>query len=282
MNFGEAVSIPLITVGDDGRMHVDDGAVDFLNSIKGPVAVLSIAGKYRTGKSTLIGRLTNQRRGFKIGHTVQPCTKGLLIYGATMKVNGTEVIVIDSEGLLALDADATQDARVFALSVLLSSCFVYNVSGALDEQTLNTLRVVVEFSALMAGLESEDRDALSKHMPRFDMVVRDFSLKLETASGKPMSANEWLESALSTRESDYEGNRLATNSDKLEVRKAIKEVFRDRHCHTLPRPSSDEGVLARMESVDDAALRPEFVAGLESLRQWLVTEIPRRLSWATW
>jgi len=43
------------------------------------------------------------------------------------------IIVMDTEGIGALDEDSTHDSKIFALSVLLSSMFIYNSLGAIDE-----------------------------------------------------------------------------------------------------------------------------------------------------
>jgi len=37
-----------------------------------------------------------------------------------------DVLVIDSEGLGALDEDSNHDVRIFSLAILLSSFFIYN------------------------------------------------------------------------------------------------------------------------------------------------------------
>lgn len=53
-----------------------------LESLKGPVGVIAVAGQYRTGKSYLLNRmLLNRQRGFGVGPTINPCTKGLWVWG---------------------------------------------------------------------------------------------------------------------------------------------------------------------------------------------------------
>ena len=47
-----------------------------------------------------------------------------------------DILVIDSEGIGALDEDSTHDSRIFALIILLSSCFIYNSVGSLDENAI--------------------------------------------------------------------------------------------------------------------------------------------------
>ena len=45
------------------------------------VAIAAIAGPQRTGKSFLSNRLLKKMKGFAIGPTTMPCTKGLWIWG---------------------------------------------------------------------------------------------------------------------------------------------------------------------------------------------------------
>ena len=47
-----------------------------------------------------------------------------------------DVLVIDSEGLGALDEDSNHDVRIFSLAILLSSSFIYNSVGSIDENAL--------------------------------------------------------------------------------------------------------------------------------------------------
>ena len=47
-------------------------------SLKGKkLGIISIVGKYRTGKSFIVNRvlLEQVKKGFKVGPTVNPCTK---------------------------------------------------------------------------------------------------------------------------------------------------------------------------------------------------------------
>ena len=93
---------------------------------------------YRTGKSYLLNRvLLNRKDGFGVGPTVNPCTKGLWVWGRPVRGQTNEgepcnVVIMDSEGIGALDEDADHDSRIFALVILISSSFLYNSVGTID------------------------------------------------------------------------------------------------------------------------------------------------------
>ena len=65
---------------------VNNEAVDLLKSVPAPIGVISVVGMYRTGKSYLMNRMILDRQsGFGVGPTVNPCTKGLWIWGTPIK-----------------------------------------------------------------------------------------------------------------------------------------------------------------------------------------------------
>ena len=64
------------------------------------------------------------------------------------------VLVVDSEGLGGLDEDANHDIRIFSMALLLSSYFLYNSTGSIDENALSSLSLVVNLSKHIQGRAS--------------------------------------------------------------------------------------------------------------------------------
>ena len=160
---------------------------------------------YRTGKSYLINRmLLNRQKGFTVGPTVNPCTKGLWIwskpiYGEGSKGKRLPVLLIDTEGFGALDTDSNHDVRIFTLTILLSSYFLYNSVGGIDESALQNLNFVInlsKFIRLKSGDTETDPEELSNLFPSFLWVCRDFSLQLIDDNGENITAKEYLEKVL--------------------------------------------------------------------------------------
>jgi hypothetical protein len=110
-------AIPMVSVdektGSNHNINIEyvltNQALNFFRAINGPIAVVSVAGLYRTGKSYLLNRvLLNRSNGFGVGPTVNPCTKGLWCWGTPIKGTSTDgepvnIVVIDTEGIGALD-----------------------------------------------------------------------------------------------------------------------------------------------------------------------------------
>lgn len=99
--------------------------------------------------------------------------------------------MVDTEGIGGLDEDNSHDMRIFSLAVLLSSYFVYNSMGSIDENALSSISFVTSLSKhIRCNTENEqdasdqkwagsgDDDHLIHHMPRFMWTVRDFTLQL--------------------------------------------------------------------------------------------------------
>jgi hypothetical protein len=56
------------------------------------------------------------------------------------------VLIIDSEGIGALDEDQNHDIKIFTLAILSSSIFIYNSVGSIDENALQNLSMVVNLT----------------------------------------------------------------------------------------------------------------------------------------
>lgn len=271
-------SVPFIVFHDDGeRFSVNPDAVAFLESLgPKPLAVASIAGAYRQGKSFLVNRVVLQHppgAGFDVGHTVHACTKGLhistkLLEGSNPSDGDYAILVVDTEGLGATTASDTHDARIFSLALLLSSTFVYNSKGTIDQQAINMLSLVTNISENIRTSSAEEGGGddggagLAAFMPAFMWVVRDFALELVDSDGRPIDDREYLEQQIEPVE--------GAPPEKNKVRESLIRYFRHRDCVTLVRPCDDEKVLQTLNAQPDAVLKPEFQAKAKELRQKLL------------
>lgn len=163
-------AVPLVTF-ENGNFQVNPEALEILKQIEAPVSVLGVAGVYRSGKSFLLNRIIlNQERGFNVGSTVNACTKGIWIWGRPLKAQTEDgqivnLIVLDSEGFGSLDQDSSHDCRIFALILLLSSVFIYNSTGVIDENAISNLSVVINLTKhlrVKAGMSRSKTDTHSR------------------------------------------------------------------------------------------------------------------------
>jgi hypothetical protein len=268
---------PIQWIGYDeavDKYHVFPEAITYLQSLHRPVAIISVVGLYRTGKSYLLNRILDAPKGqsFQVSPTIKSCTKGLWIMRPPIRMDTHDILVVDTEGLGSLSASTNHDTRVFSLALLLSSQFLYNSCGAINETSLNNLSLVSSI-AKHIHITADDYETTNNHdlstcFPKFLWVARDFSLQIVDDEGKPTDATTYFNSAL----------RIAPNSDpeeaKNKVRVAINDLFpvHKRQCVTMPRPCSEESKLQVLPDLDDTELRPEFVQALTQLKEIIFKE----------
>ena len=266
-NIGEDKAIPLVKLQRD-EFVIEGEAIELLKQIQAPVSFLCVCGKYRTGKSYLLNKVLLGSRGFSIGSTINACTKGLWIWKRPFKFITEEkeeiaVFVIDTEGLGAIDEDATHDTKVVLLGLLLSSLMIYNSVGSIDENALNSLSLVVNIAKTLQtkNTNSGNEEEFARNFPAFFWVLRDFSLQLKDPQGNVISSRQYLENALSLQK----GTSDAVEN-KNKVRRLLKHFFADRDCATLVRPTENESDLQNLIELPDEKLRSEFVEQLGMLR----------------
>ena len=90
-------------------------------------------------------------------------------------------MVIDSEGIGALDEDTNHDTKIFSLALLLSSQFIYNSVGSIDENALESLSLIIHLTKniqVKANQKNSQIDSsdYAKFFPSFLWVLRDFTL----------------------------------------------------------------------------------------------------------
>jgi len=251
-----------------GKFSVGKDALVALRSVHTPVAVVAVCGRARQGKSFILNQLLGRTSGFQVAPTHRPCTQGLWMWSAPVPRTGPEgspyhLVLLDTEGIDAYDQTGQYSTQIFSLAVLLSSLFVFNQMGGIDEAALDRLSLVTEMTKHIRLRSSETDDApageLGQFTPSFLWLLRDFYLQLEE-DGRRITPRDYLETALRAAPGTSEA---AANKNR--IRESIKALFPDRDCFTLVRPVNDEGQLARLDGLDPGKLRPEFKSGLDDL-----------------
>ncbi|ETM01539.1 hypothetical protein L917_01882 [Phytophthora nicotianae] len=201
--------------------------------------------------------------------------------------------------MASTDNDESYDAKIFSLGLLLSSLFVFNTMGVIDEGAIDRLYLVSELTkhvcvsahpgtssnsfgeraaspeeSTLSGDKLEESRALAPHFPPFVWLLRDFLLDMQI-DGNDLTANQYLENALDARDV----STTASESTKLRqvernrTRASIRVLFGRRECLTLVRPVTDERDLRRAAELSDAELRPEFVEQMSAIRRRLLSSV---------
>jgi atlastin len=211
------------------------------------VVVVSVAGAFRKGKSFLLDfflRYMNNKytlhsntdtwlgaedeplSGFSWRGGSERDTTGILmwskVYPATL-ANGEEIAVIlmDTQGAFDSQSTVRDCATVFALSTMLSSVQIYNLSQNIQEDDLQHLQLFTEYGRL--ALESSD----STPFQRLQFLIRDWVYPYEADYGSN-GGKKLLDKRLEI--SDRQHPELQS------LRKHIKSCFSDISCFLMPHP----------------------------------------------
>ena len=241
---------------------LNEKALNILRTIKEDLIIVSIVGKARTGKSYLMNLLLNNSNskypgnGFEISSKLNSCTRGIWLWDTPRQKpnSSSKIIFIDSEGTNSVDLSTKiYDSKIFTLIVLISSLFIYNTNGNIDEKSINDLALAVHLSNIVATNAIEDKDLIINELaPKFIWVLRDFSLdKIDPETGEEISSNEYLELCLRNKNSK---NSMENNL----IRENIIKYFKERECITLPRPVDEESDLHKLNEIPFCKLKPNF------------------------
>jgi len=273
-------AVPFI-IYEKGKFIITNQSKLILNQKKiTHLGIISLVGKYRTGKSFLLNRVilnNKEKSGFLVGPTFKPCTKGIWIWSEPIMVkNNNEefpCFMIDTEGLSAYDEEANHDSKIFLISILISSLFIYNSFGTIDENAINSLSFVLNLSKtlkLKNSFMEDNKNELAEYFPYFLWLLRDFSLKLVDKNGKNISEKEYLEKALENLKSEDDNEII---KEKNKVRALIKTYFPNRDCFAMVRPVEEEKNLQKLQFLSDDELRMEFLEQAKSFRNKIFGEI---------
>ncbi|CAD8054822.1 unnamed protein product [Paramecium sonneborni] len=265
-------AVQLISVDEDKQLKLEQEAIEIIQSFSEKCknfAVVVVVGKYRTGKSYLINQvLLQQNQGFNVGSTVNACTKGLWMWSDIIYFESGRskepipAILIDTEGIGSLEEEQNHDVKIFLLAMLMSSYFIYNSVGTIDDMALQNLGLIVNLTKMLQKTDESTQKDLFETFPSFLWILRDFTLRLEDEFGNKITPKDYLENALKPLKGFSE-----TIENKNKIRRHITQFFQERDCMTLVRPTQDEKDLQHLSQLKFSELRTEFQEQLTALRK---------------
>jgi ankyrin repeat protein len=262
----ELTSKPVqLIAGDYGSLKfmVKKEGADLLRSIKNDVVVIACASSVHSGKSYLLNRLFGSTSGFDSGPARHEQANGLWLWkGPTIEWDdGRErtflLINCESMGAVVFDGKTLPfperlapsnfkavspeyDARLFAISMLLSSYFMLNSKNVADTETLDKLKGLAQLSRYVApevGKEGE--------FPRLMWVLRDVFLDIGRDADKYING--------------------VVNDDKAQVSvQVLRDMFSKIGGFAMPTPVDQRCCL---EDVPIEQVRPQFNEFIELLQQ---------------
>eukprot|EP00073_Rattus_norvegicus_P021690 XP_006233487.1 PREDICTED: guanylate-binding protein 1 [Rattus norvegicus] len=244
-----------------GQLRANQKALEILSAITQPVVVVAIVGLYRTGKSYLMNKLAGKKTGFSLGSTVQAHTKGIWMWCVPHPNKANHMLVLlDTEGLGDVEkGDNQNDCWIFSLAILLSSTFVYNSMGAINQQAMDQLHYVTELTDRIRARSSPDQDdgvedsaEFVSFFPDFVWTLRDMTLKMEV-DGLQVTADEYLEISLKLKE----GSSKEVEKYNL-PRLCIRKFFPKKKCFVF-YPPTEWKRLSQLETLQENEIDSEFL-----------------------
>jgi atlastin len=224
-----------------------------------PVAIISVVGAFRTGKSFLLSwflrylhhleqetdtsevpwyrqfeSLGNDGFDWKAGS--ERNTTGIWMWNCPFILKEVAVLLVDTQGMF--DHETTMDltASIFGFSTLLSSYQIYNVDKRIQEDHLQQLALFSEYArAAMRNHADDDgeqarEDAINKQKPfqRIEFLVRDWQHfeDEEDFEGMIKSMDDYLQKVIAERDA----------KDLQDTRIQILSCFEAIKCYGLVHP----------------------------------------------
>ena len=280
-------AVPFVTYDSSTKKFIinEDAKRILSRSENKQIGIVSLVGKYRTGKSFLLNRVLIEKKnlkGFEVAPTIKPCTKGIWLWSNPLMISNKSnpncfpAFLIDTEGLGAYDEEINHDSKIFLMAILISSLFIYNSFGTIDEVALNNLSLILNLSKslklrnntnVLNTKENDDRE-IAKYFPSLLWLLRDFALKLEDSDGNVITAKQYLENALMEQTGSSE-----SIEEKNLVRKMIKTYFNERDCFPMVRPVENENDLQNLMNLPESKIRPEFIKQSNMLKNKIYMKI---------
>uniref|UniRef100_A0A8D8YFY6 Atlastin n=1 Tax=Cacopsylla melanoneura TaxID=428564 RepID=A0A8D8YFY6_9HEMI len=211
------------------------------------VVVVSVAGAFRKGKSFLLDFLLRYMNftyieevpngdwmgpndvpleGFSWRGGSERDTTGILmwshVYLATLTTGEkAAVVLLDTQGTFDSESTVRDCATVFALSTMLSSIQIYNLSQNIQEDDLQHLQLFTEYGRLALA------DTGTKPFQRLQFLVRDWSFPYEADYGEE-GGRKILERRLQISEKQH--------AELQSLREHIKSCFSEISCFLMPHP----------------------------------------------
>ncbi len=198
-----------------------------------------------------------------------------------LKINNNKdkfyTFFIDTEGLGAYDEEINHDSKIFLIAILISSLFILNSFGNIDENSINSLSFILNISRTIKLNQnnydaSTNPDELAAYFPSLLWLLRDFSLKLEDSQGNTITAKQYLENALQLQK----GYSDAVE-EKNKVRKLITSYFKERDCFSMVRPVENEKDLQNLQTLEDSEIRKEFIEQAQMLRNKVFRKVKPKI-----
>ncbi|TRY76895.1 hypothetical protein TCAL_09587 [Tigriopus californicus] len=271
--------VQIVKINDDPDDHsffLDEAALNRIllqdnGALKDkPLCIVSVAGAFRRGKSFLLdfllrylcaadrhhwlGPEDSPLEGFHWRGGSERDTTGILMWSKIFLIPTgppgspeVAVVLMDTQGAFDTSSTVRDCATIFALSAMLSSVLVYNLTANIQEDDLQHLELFTEYGRL--AIEDSGETPFQK----LQFLVRDWSYPYEAQYGAEGGRN------LVQRRLELSDKQ---HSELQDLRKNIRSCFSSIEGFLLPHPglkvATDPGFEGRLKDIE-----PMFIQHLQ-------------------
>ena len=253
----------------DHHLQLVQGTLELLRSIDKPLAILSICGPYRSGKSYFMSRLLGSPGAFQLGHSMRACTRGIWMATTILECKEFATILLDTEGIDVVGVSETMAMSLLTLTTLLSSYLIYNSKKVPQKVDLDKMRCFSQLSTSLLAQKGDSMttEAMKKFFPRFLWLLRDVHLAITDKEGKKIPPTKFLHTRILASEC----------GEPTELGSSLCSLFPSLECYTLPVPSIKKDVICNIVKQEDK-LKPAFNTAISELIQQILQQVaPKRL-----
>lgn len=159
------------------------------------VKIISVIGKARTGKSTLLNTIITKINKenttiFKMSDSGEHCTNGVDYY----YIENKGIILLDFQGIYL--GDSSLDSKLLLLSYMLSDVIIFNENKMLSNNTLSQFEPMMSFMQYI--------DDLEKNNPKLIFRISDVNLDIDPTTN--------MRSMLSHQQDQFQSIRDCINN----------------------------------------------------------------------
>lgn len=236
-----------------------------------PVAIVSVNGSMRTGKSYILEHFLRYlihgaetdcwfhqtlKSEFHWLTSADRQTTGILMWSKPFFVQKEDrkigVLLMDTQGCFDRETTRAETNFIFSMSCLLSSVLVYNVSHQLANDVLENIQLFLAFSRLALP----DNDGLPQATSKLVFLIRDWQFPNDYLYGVHSDAECPPGKNFKKEKVDVRANMAP---EVKTVHRDILESFESVECCLLPHPGKSLATKGDAEDLD-----PEFVTAVEN------------------
>ncbi|KAL8430406.1 hypothetical protein Efla_007766 [Eimeria flavescens] len=277
---------------------INEQALEVLEEIPGPIAVIAAMGPIHSGKSFFLNSLlgSEEERGFPVGFTVSPGSRGLSIYSSPLVVDRStglllphaaaaaadtaaadttvRVLLLDSEGFGGPNVTRSYDQLLYAIASFLASHALQLLEDLTKDANLFSLRAharsVRETPEQQQQQQQQQRGEesssalLSLLSPCcLSWVVQDFDLE-------GLTAQQWFDRLLETNKWLTPPQAVQEDADKHLNKHTLRELFASVECVAFKAPTEKSSLLQRLDLLQKADQDESYAAAFEAFRMQLL------------